>query len=142
MAEITITSKYKKNLTASMHGDSLNIEVTGDLRQFSDTLFTYADAHKLADWIKDNIPEPPPAPPEWRVVVNGSQAFLEICVDGAPVHWPTLAFTRRSGEVVSLVSTTHTRHYRKVRDRITPELHKEMICALLDAHYAMHKGDS
>ena len=87
------------------------------------------EAHKLADWIKENIPEPPPAPPEWRIATGDGEATLMIG-DYQSV------WLNKDGEFCgdSTASFSH--------GRITPALHKEMICALLDAHYELHKGES
>lgn len=85
------------------------------------------DAHKLADWIKENIPEPPPAPPEWRIVIGEERVALMIGLVSMGVIGSD-----------GIVRDYGVSEY----DGVTPELHKEMICALLDAHYEMHKGDS
>ena len=97
------------------------------------TTITRADAHKIADWIKENIPEPPPAPPEWRINRDKTCALLEVHIDKESRHWPLMAYVRTGGEIV---------YPGGIPEGVTPELHKEMICALLDAHYELHKGES
>jgi len=98
------------------------------------TTITRADAHKIADWIKENIPEPPPAPPEWRVSDTGLDTVLECADASYDTGFAPLLWIRRDG---SFDNGTED-----FPSGVTPELHKEMICALLDAHYELHKGES
>jgi len=111
----------------------LHVGITRDGVRADHTTISTSDAHKLADWIKENIPEPPPAPPEWRISRDATCALLEVLIDKENAHWPLMAYVRTSGEIV---------YPGGIPDGITPELHKEMICALLDAYYELHKGES
>lgn len=130
MAEITVNHCNSEGVKLSVR---LNSELVEIAIRCADcicmggwTNITYADAHKVADWIKENIPESPPAPPEWRIDTHSGWATLVI--DGKDALWMNDVGDFSGDEIGSIYW-----------DRITPELHKEMICALLDAHYEMHK---
>lgn len=129
MAEITIRSKYQKDLTARPYSKTHINVVTKDDLHITDMLFSLSDAHKLADWIKENIPQPPPEPPKWRIDTSDGEATL-IVGDG----YCQAVWINKNGEFCGDKMSEFV--------TVTPELHKEMICALLDAHYELHKGDS
>ena len=114
----------------------LQVEIHRHGARVDHTTISNSDAHRLADWIKENIPEPPPAPPEWRIDTEGGESRLMVrgltdITSETCCAWCRVA----SGSVYEHIALSTVKG-------VTPELHKEMICALLDAHYAMHKGDS
>lgn len=131
MAEITVNHWNSKGEKLSVRLNSELVEIAiryaNRIRMEEWMNITYADAHKVADWIKENIPEPPPAPPEWRIVIGEERVALMIGLVSMGV----------------IGSDGIVRDYGiSEYDGVTPELHKEMICALLDAHYELHKGES
>ena len=131
MAEITVNhwNNRTEELGVCTSGELVEVSVRYESRPSVWTTITYADAHKVADWIKENIPEPPPAPPEWRIATGDGEATLMI--DDYQAVW-----LNKTGEFCGDSTASFS------LGRITPELHKEMICALLDAHYELNKGES
>lgn len=130
MAEITVNhwNTSTEELGVCTSGKLVEVSFRYESRPSVWTTITYADAHKVADWIKENIPEPPPAPPEWRIDTSDGEVTLRV--DEQLMVW-----INKSGEFCG-------DNAGDLSKKLTPDLHKEMICALLDAHYELNKGES